>query len=310
LIGAWPRVSAVQATGPTSALRRAGLVILDDVDIRRYPTPDAFRNVVRSVYERDPVLFTLEFTTLRVRDWPAGRILVSVDDCAALGAGVQSGDGVLLVSGMYSDWASEVVSTLAGDAYRLSGVRGMPLVAAAFAQAWTDVTGIRATTAHEEVLYRLVELVPPVGVQGDCRSASEGDTELLVDWLDGFFAEALSAPSDRDARRKFVREVDTTDDCIVLWTLSSGEPVSMARIHAPSCGVSRIGPVYTPPAHRGHGYAAAATSSAANHAHQLGARDVVLFADVENVASSRVYRRIGFRPFSEHVHYAPATTQS
>lgn len=286
------------------------MVILDDVDIRRYPTPDAFRNVVRAVYERDPVLFTLELTTLRARDWPAERILVSVDDCAALGAGVQSADGVLLVSGMYSDWAPEVVSTLLRDGRRLSGVRGMPLVAAAFAQAWTEVAGIAATTAHKEVLYRLVDMVPPVGVRGDCRPVRESDTELLVDWLDDFFAEALDAPSDRAERRKFVREVDMSDDCIVLWTLGNGEPVSMARIHAPSGGVSRIGPVYTPPAHRGHGYAAAATASAADHTRRLGARDVVLFADVENVASSRVYRRIGFRPFSEHVHYAPATGQS
>lgn len=53
-----PLINAVVAA--TSAV-----VILDDLDISMYPTPEAFRDVVCSVYNRDPVLFTLELTTLR-----------------------------------------------------------------------------------------------------------------------------------------------------------------------------------------------------------------------------------------------------
>jgi ribosomal protein S18 acetylase RimI-like enzyme len=279
------------------------VAILEGVDICLYPTPDTFRHVVRAVYDRDPVLFTLELTTLRARDWPAGQILLSVDDGGVVGAAVQSADGVLLVSGMYSDWARGAVSALADSAHPVTGIRGMPLVAAAFAQAWGDITGMPAVAAHQEVLYRLDTLIPPVGVRGDCRLAGEGDTDLLVDWLHGFFAEAFGAQPDHDAHRVFLREVATSDDCIVLWT-AGGEAVSMARLHAPSAGVSRIGPVYTPPVHRGHGYAAAVTARAVIRADELQTTDVVLFADVANLVSSRVYRRIGFRPFSEHVHYA------
>jgi predicted GNAT family acetyltransferase len=77
----------------------------------------------------------------------------------------------------------------------------------------------------------------------------------------------------------------------------------MARLHAPAVGTSRIGPVYTPPEHRGHGYAAAVTSAAVGLANRWGARDVVLFADVANPVSNGVYRRIGFVPVAEHVHF-------
>jgi predicted GNAT family acetyltransferase len=36
----------------------------------------------------------------------------------------------------------------------------------------------------------------------------------------------------------------------------------------------------------------------------MGARDVVLFADVVNPVSNAIYRRLGFVPVGENVHYA------
>ncbi|MDT5216812.1 MAG: hypothetical protein QOK18_5051, partial [Mycobacterium sp.] len=90
---------------------------------------------------------------------------------------------------------------------------------------------------------------------------------------------------------------------VVLWT-ANGAPVAMARVHGTLLGMSRIGPVYIPPEHRGHGYGAAVTAEAVRHAQRKGARDVVLFADVANPASNRIYRRLGFVPVAEHVQYA------
>jgi predicted GNAT family acetyltransferase len=83
-----------------------------------------------------------------------------------------------------------------------------------------------------------------------------------------------------------------------------GAPVSMARVHAPAAGMSRIGPVYTPPAERGRGLGAAATAAAVQRAHRRGARDVVLFADVANPGANRIDRRLGFVPVAENVEYA------
>ncbi len=67
----------------------------------------------------------------------------------------------------------------------------------------------------------------------------------------------------------------------------------------PIAGMSRIGPVYTPPGDRRHGYGAAVTAAAARWALDAGARQVVLFVDEANPTTNRLYPRLGFRPVHE-----------
>ena len=58
--------------------------------------------------------------------------------------------------------------------------------------------------------------------------------------------------------------------------------------------MSRIGPVYTPPEHRGHGYAAADTAAAARWALERGARQVLLYTDPANpTTTNRLYPPAG-----------------
>ena len=81
----------------------------------------------------------------------------------------------------------------------------------------------------------------------------------------------------------------------LLWEVD-GEPVAQAAARAVVAGMSRIGPVYTPPEHRGHGYAAAVTAAAARWALERGARQVLLYTDLANPTTNRLYPRLGFRP--------------
>ncbi|CDO10514.1 GNAT family N-acetyltransferase [Mycolicibacterium cosmeticum] len=266
-------------------------------------TRDEFAPVARAVYLPDPVTFTVELTTLRMPVSDEGRLMVSVTDGDTVGAAVQLGDGALLTSGLPSAGAADVAAALTRAHPGLPSVRGTRDSTTAFATAWSEVTGSHAELTEVEPLYRLAALAAPTGVPGEGRPAVGREVDLLVDWLDAFFVEAFGAASDRDARRVYLHQIALTDGDIVLWTVG-GTPVSMARVHAPLAGMSRIGPVFTPPRHRGHGYAAAVTAAAARHAHARGADEVVLFADAANEVANRVYRRIGFVAVDEHVHYA------
>jgi predicted GNAT family acetyltransferase len=157
--------------------------------------------------------------------------------------------------------------------------------------------------SFEETLYRLDELVAPRGVVGEPRIATGEDAELVVGWLDAFFIEAFGSESNPGACRELLADIAVAGGHVVLWTVN-GEPVAMARVHGCLLGMSRIGPVYTPPGHRGRGHGAAVTAEAVRHAQRQGARDVVLFADVANPVANGVYRRLGFLPVGENVQYA------
>jgi predicted GNAT family acetyltransferase len=277
------------------------------VDARLYDDVTDFGPVAHWVYRRNPVLFTSELTALRTARWPADRVLMSVADADAVGAAVQMSSGVLLVSGLLPTSAKEAAAALAPVQAELPGVRGTPSTAAAFSQAWAEVTCTTATISVKETLYRLDELSAPRGVAGAARLAGDQDIELLVDWFDAFFVEAFAAPSNLPASRDVVRGVAEAAGHVVLWMVN-GAPVAMARVQAPTVGMSRIGPVYTPPESRGHGYGAAVTAEAVRQAWRRGARDVVLFADVDNPVSNRIYRRLGFVPVADNVQYVFAAT--
>ena len=61
----------------------------------------------------------------------------------------------------------------------------------------------------------------------------------------------------------------------------------------PSAVVARVGPVYTPPEHRRHGFGGAVTGALSQLLLDRGAR-VMLYADAANPTSNSVYRALGY----------------
>jgi predicted GNAT family acetyltransferase len=78
----------------------------------------------------------------------------------------------------------------------------------------------------------------------------------------------------------------------------------MAYYTPPAAGVSRIGPVYTPPQQRRRGFAAACTAATSDVALRSGANDCVLYTQLTNPQSNAIYRRIGYRAAAEQLRYA------
>lgn len=87
------------------------------------------------------------------------------------------------------------------------------------------------------------------------------------------------------------------------WTLweAGGEPVAMAGVSRRIAGTVRVTAVYTPPEHRGRGYAAAVTAEVSRTAREAGAREVLLFTDLANPTSNGVYLRIGYEAVSDRL---------
>jgi GNAT superfamily N-acetyltransferase len=191
-----------------------------------------------------------------------------------------------------------VAAALHAAGRALPGVTGGTASTAEFVQAWASRTGQAATLNRAEGLHVLDTLVPPVGVTGRARPAGPADAALCTDWGTAFEREAVPdrALSREHVERSVARRIE--QGTLLLWD-DGARPVSLAGRHLPAAGVSRIGPVYTPPDQRRHGYAAAVTAAASEAALAAGAEHVMLFTDLANPTSNGVYARIGYRRVGE-----------
>jgi predicted GNAT family acetyltransferase len=173
-----------------------------------------------------------------------------------------------------------------------SGVSAIPATARAIAQAYTDLSGGRAELEFDEAMFALSEVLdPPRPAAGALRQARAGETELLIAWERGFNLDSGMGDPEVAAIGVAQRLAAGTQ---YVWALADGTPVSTVA-HSPAVsGVARIGPVYTPPERRAHGYASAATAALARKLLRDGAEQVMLFTDLANPTSNSIYASIGF----------------
>ncbi|MDI2127908.1 GNAT family N-acetyltransferase [Yinghuangia seranimata] len=175
--------------------------------------------------------------------------------------------------------------------------------AAAVAAAWHDRTGTVATVAERQRLYRLDALVPPDPMpEGAARPAGPGDREVLMRMLTDFEV-SLGHLNVDPARLAAANDLRIAHGLFTVWE-TAGEVVSVAANKPLAAGVARVGPVYTPPEHRGRGYGGAVTAARTADAFAQGADEVVLFTDLANPTSNSIYQRIGYVPLEDRVMLA------
>ncbi len=145
-----------------------------------------------------------------------------------------------------------------------------------------------ATVRFEQRIYALEQLLPHRPTAGGMRLAGDGDRALAIGWTREFTAEAMHQ-DDADTER-IERSVDARLDSaspggIGLWEVD-GKPVSLAGFGGPTPNGIRIGPVYTPPEHRGHGYGTAVTAAVSRLLLDRGVRFCFLYTDLANPTSN------------------------
>jgi GNAT superfamily N-acetyltransferase len=198
--------------------------------------------------------------------------------------------------------ARQVAAALVERGEDVSGLNGALPATEVMATELARRTGRAARVREHMRLHALTTLVEPaVAPDGRPRVATPADTELALAWHQAFHA-AAAAQAGRLHDEVEVEHFDEADIAaridagrIWLWEDGLGTPVSLVAFNAPSFGVARVGPVYTPGAHRGHGYASVLTAHVSRLLRDSGAR-VCLFTDLANPTSNKIYAAIGYEP--------------
>jgi predicted GNAT family acetyltransferase len=116
-------------------------------------------------------------------------------------------------------------------------------------------------------------------------------------------AEALpeGAPGG-DAERTVDARLRTGTGGFTIW--DDDGPVSLAGWGGRTPNGVRIGPVYTPPEHRRHGYGSTVTAAVTAAQLAAGRRFCFLYTDLANPTSNKIYGDIGYEPVCDAIDYA------
>lgn len=179
----------------------------------------------------------------------------------------------------------------------LPGAVGPPDAVRRFAERWTQWSGGGWKVQLEERIFRLARLLPPRPVPGAMRPAGLADRDLVVEWIVAFGREALPDPDAEGAAASVDDSLAGIGRRIFLWV--DGEPASLVGAGGETPNGIRIGPVYTPPARRGRGYASALTAAVSQAMLDEGRRFCFLYTDLANPTSNKIYRAIGYEPVTD-----------
>jgi predicted GNAT family acetyltransferase len=276
---------------------------------------DAFAAAAGDFLQSRPVQHTVHLSvaeTLRVRGASAyggaaplfGWLTLASGEIGA--AMLQTPPYPVLLTRLPEDSAQLLAAALAHRGTQLPGVNAAEDDAAAFAAAWISLAGGTTREHQRNRLFRLARLEPPApGPAGAARVASSGDRDLLESWFAAFTDEA-GAMSGNVAGTVADR---LSYGGVTLWE-HGGAAVSMAGVTRQAAGTVRVGPVYTPPQLRRHGYAGGVTAAVSQAALDAGASHVVLFTDLANPTSNALYQRLGYRGVEDRVVLAFSGTST
>jgi GNAT superfamily N-acetyltransferase len=270
------------------------------MDVQHHEDPRTFKALAEPFYATDTLRHTVALTVmerfLHVERVPKPHMATLHDNSGLIGVAFRTPPWPVVGSGLPTD--SEVLDSFVEQWLEhdpdLPGVTGPRENAEAVAQAWVRRTNGTVREAMAGRLFRLGELLPP-STSGAARRAVEDDTDLLIKWRVDFEVEAIGYLRTPDEIPATVRRMFELGDSVAIWE-DHGEPVAMAAASAPLGGMSRVGPVYTPPEYRAHGYGSAVTAAVSERARSAGADDVILFTDLANPTSNSIYQKIGYRP--------------
>lgn len=284
--------------------------------------PTAFLSVAGPVLGADPVTGTVVATIAqRVADelaggvdswasagapfarwWATVHVAGSVVGVAMRTAGFERYPAFLLP--MPDDAARFLAREVHARGEQLRGLNGaLPAVRVCADETATLLGGSVRPLVHTRLFEARHVDHPPVP-DGRLVPAGPDDLDVCAAWFAAFHADADEQagrrageggehPPDRaDVARRIERRT------VALWRDGQGRPVHLTGWNPPAFGVARIGPVYTPAAHRGHGYAAATVAALTQGFLDDGVR-ACLFTDQANPVSNALYERLGYRSVTD-----------
>jgi RimJ/RimL family protein N-acetyltransferase len=206
----------------------------------------------------------------------------------------------MLVTELDADAADALLDGWLGEDPAPPGVNGIAASSRTVAARWAERTRGRTRLKMAQAMHALERVTdPPRPAAGKLRSGDPADRVLLSEWMRAFTEEVEIPGADRAA--EYV-DAQLLRGRLFVWF--DGRPVSMVATSPTVAGVTRVGPVYTPPELRARGYASSAVAAVSADALATGATRCALFTDLANPTSNKIYADVGYRRIADWEEHA------
>lgn len=198
--------------------------------------------------------------------------------------------------------SDEAVRLLADEVGDLPGVIGCVPGVDRFVEARPE----EAQRTMSQGIFQLDAVVMPPAVEGVSRPARLAELDELVEMRLAFEEEAIGRVDDPAmSRRATERRVEEQSPRFGLWVHEvEGRLVTISGHSGATPNGIRIGPVYTPPAHRGRGYASSLVATESQWLLDHGHNYCFLYTDLANPTSNSIYQRIGYHQIAQSAEYS------
>jgi len=215
--------------------------------------------------------------------------------CVGAAAHYWNGHLVLQAPGDVEELALACTKRSGREVMGLSG----PLDQVHRARTALGLADIPAVMDSDETLYalNLTDLVVPTQLLDGsvtCRPPWPREREQVCLWRIAYDIETLGGVDSENARAGAAQWLDSLIADGSVWVaVAGGELVSLSAFNAVLPDIVQLGGIYTPPLHRGKGYAKAAVAASLLAARERGVTRAVLFTN--NPSAERSYEAVGFR---------------
>ncbi|MFS4459596.1 GNAT family N-acetyltransferase [Bdellovibrio sp. HCB2-146] len=183
-----------------------------------------------------------------------------------------------------------------------SGVVGPRFESETFATIWSELTGKKFDLGMAQKIYKLESVIFPHRMNGTMKVATPADADFVFGWMKAFAEESLPNDKRTDEQWKEFADRIIQRQGVHLW-LVDDKPVAMALFSRPTQNGISVSGVYTPPANRKKGYASAVVASLSQKALDQGKKFCVLYTDIKNPTSNKIYQEIGYQEVCESRHF-------
>lgn len=192
------------------------------------------------------------------------------------------------------------INELIRQAIPINSIISVKEWAYAFAQKWQEKTGQSFSVLMDQGLYRLDQIDESLEKSpGSWRYATNDDASLIEKWYSQFEEDTgllNTAPVEINKRVKAMLDAKEA----FLWE-NEGQIVSMMKKARPTANGVTVSLVFTPKEERKKGYAR--TMVAAGSKELLKEfQFCVLYTDMLNPTSNKIYQEIGYKKLRDSVH--------